>query len=260
MRWEEAEVSRIDGFESQVLDLGEMVCVRHLISAGFDSAPLYRGLPDDMCPCEHWCYLVKGRLRYRFVDWRRACDPGWRGIPRPSRAPCRGAGECRTDRVHRCRGLPPQGGAPRGYLARKEMSGTHTSTHRARVIWDSEGDDVRAHTVELGDQRLDASSAVEFGGDPDKANPEEMFVAALSSCHMLWFLALARAEGVRVTSYEDDPEGTMDSTRFTYVVLRPRVVFDRDLEDEQIRSLHHRAHERCFIANSVSCPVEVEPR
>jgi hypothetical protein len=54
--------------ESEVLDLGEMVCARHLIPTGFDSAPLYRGLPDDMCPCEHWCYLIRGRLRYRFAD------------------------------------------------------------------------------------------------------------------------------------------------------------------------------------------------
>jgi len=52
--------------ESEVLDLGEMVCVRHHIPAGFDSA-LYRGLPDDMCPCEHWCFLVRGRLRCRFI-------------------------------------------------------------------------------------------------------------------------------------------------------------------------------------------------
>jgi hypothetical protein len=68
MGWEEAEVSRVDGLESQLLEMGEMVCVRHLVPAGFDSAPLYRGLPDDMCPCEHWCYLSKGRLRYRFAD------------------------------------------------------------------------------------------------------------------------------------------------------------------------------------------------
>lgn len=53
--------------ESEVLGLGEMVCARHRIPAGFDSAPLYRGLPGDMCPCEHWCYLVRGRLRYRFT-------------------------------------------------------------------------------------------------------------------------------------------------------------------------------------------------
>ncbi len=93
------------------------------------------------------------------------------------------------------------------------MSATHTSIHRARVIWDAVGDDARAHTVELAGQRLAASSAVEFGGDPDRADPEEMFVA-----------------------------------------------LDRDLDDKQVDSLHHRAHERCFIANSVSCPVEVEPR
>ena len=54
--------------ESQTLELGEMVCARHLIPAGFDSAPYYRGLPNDMCPCEHWCYLVRGRLRYRFAN------------------------------------------------------------------------------------------------------------------------------------------------------------------------------------------------
>jgi hypothetical protein len=68
--WEKAEISRIGELESQLLDFGEMVSVRHLIPAGFDSAPLYHGLPDDMCPCEHWCYLVEGRLRYRFADGR----------------------------------------------------------------------------------------------------------------------------------------------------------------------------------------------
>jgi hypothetical protein len=68
MGWEKAGVSRIGGLESQLLEMGEMVCVRHLIPAGFDSAPLYRGLPDDMCPCEHWGFLVRGRLRYRFAD------------------------------------------------------------------------------------------------------------------------------------------------------------------------------------------------
>jgi organic hydroperoxide reductase OsmC/OhrA len=140
------------------------------------------------------------------------------------------------------------------------MSDEKANVHRARVSWDADTGDVRAHTVEFARQTLAASSAPEFGGNPDKANPEEMFVASLSSCHMLWFLALARAERIQVTSYEDDPEGTMDGTRFTRVVLRPRVAFDRDLDDEQIDSLHHRAHERCFIANSVSCPVEVKPR
>lgn len=140
------------------------------------------------------------------------------------------------------------------------MNTETTTVHRARLLWDHEDNDIRAHTVELADQRIAASSAPEFGGNPEKADPEEMFVASLSSCHMLWFLALARAEGIKVTSYEDEPEGTLHGTRFTRVVLRPRVALNSDLDDERVESLHHRAHERCFIANSVSCPVEVEPR
>lgn len=68
MGWERATVSRAGELETQLLEMGAMVCARHLLPAGFDSAPLYRGLPDDMCPCEHWCYLARGRLRYRFAD------------------------------------------------------------------------------------------------------------------------------------------------------------------------------------------------
>lgn len=134
------------------------------------------------------------------------------------------------------------------------------TTHHARVIWDADAEDRRAHVIELAGQRLAASSAAEFGGDGDKADPEEMLVAALSSCHMLWFLALARIGGARVTSYEDDAEGLLDGERFTRVVLRPQVAFDGEPEQELIDSLHHGAHQRCFIANSVNFPVEVEPR
>ena len=61
---------------SEVLvEEGGMTLVRHTVPAGFDSAPLYRGLPDDMCPCEHWCYLARGELRYRFADGG-SCTPG----------------------------------------------------------------------------------------------------------------------------------------------------------------------------------------
>jgi organic hydroperoxide reductase OsmC/OhrA len=137
---------------------------------------------------------------------------------------------------------------------------SQTSVHRATVRWNADRDDLRSHTIELAGQTLAASSAAEFGGDPDKADPEELFVASLSSCHMLWFLALARAKRIRVTSYEDEPEGTMDGTRFTRVVLHPRVAFDDDLDRAQVDSLHRRAHERCFIANSVNCTVEIQPR
>jgi len=140
------------------------------------------------------------------------------------------------------------------------MTEEATSTHHARVRWDADRDDLRAHTIELAKQSLASSGAAALGGDSAKADPEELFVASLSSCHMLWFISLARAERLRVTAYKDEAEGTMDATRFTRVVLRPRVSFDDDPGVERIRDLHHRAHERCFIANSVSCPVMIEPR
>lgn len=133
------------------------------------------------------------------------------------------------------------------------------SVHRSRVRWNGgEPGDIRAHAIELAEQTLAASSASEFGGDSKRADPEELFVASLSSCHMLWFLALARAEKVDVAAYEDAAEGTLDGTRFVRVVLRPHVVFDSEVDAATVESLHRRAHERCFIANSVTCPVEVD--
>lgn len=135
------------------------------------------------------------------------------------------------------------------------------SIHRARIDWrGGERGDLRAHSVRLAEQPLAASCAEALGGDPAKADPEEMFVASLSSCHMLWFLSLARAGKLRVTSYEDEPEGELDGHRFTRVVLRPRASFEGEVGDEQLEALHHRAHELCFIANTVNCPVEVEAR
>jgi organic hydroperoxide reductase OsmC/OhrA len=129
------------------------------------------------------------------------------------------------------------------------------------VTWSGgEGKDVRAHTIKLAGETVTASSAPEFGGDADRADPEELFVASLSSCHMLWFLALARAEKIQVASYEDEAKGTLEGNRFSRVVLRPRVIFASEIDAEQIEALHHGAHERCFISNSVSCTVDVEPR
>lgn len=68
MGWEEAERTQLGEMISETIELAGMVAARHRIPAGFDSAPLYRGLPDDRCPCEHWCYLAKGKLRYLFAD------------------------------------------------------------------------------------------------------------------------------------------------------------------------------------------------
>jgi organic hydroperoxide reductase OsmC/OhrA len=135
------------------------------------------------------------------------------------------------------------------------------SIHRAGVSWEGgEGEDVRAHSVLLGAQSLPSSSALELGGDETKSNPETLLVGALSSCHMLWFLALARKKGFEVASYEDDAEGVLDGKRFSSATLRPTVRWAGDPPaPDAIETLHHRAHELCFIANSVEFPVGVEP-
>ena len=135
--------------------------------------------------------------------------------------------------------------------------------HQARVVWRGTKEDLRAHEVTLAGQTIPATgmdSKRAEAADAGPADPEEMFVGALSSCHMLWFISLARAERIRVTAYDDAAEGSMDGTRFTRVVLRPQVAFEGDVDDATRERLHHAAHERCFIANSVNCPVEVEER
>jgi organic hydroperoxide reductase OsmC/OhrA len=132
--------------------------------------------------------------------------------------------------------------------------------HHAKIVWRGDKNDLRAHEIELAGQTLSGSCSAHWGGDAGKADPEQLFVASLSACHMLWFLDFARRARHRVLSYEDEPEGTLDGSRFTEVVLRPRVVFEEDLSEDAIRLLHDQAHEACFIANSVNCSVKVEPR
>ena len=132
--------------------------------------------------------------------------------------------------------------------------------HHARITWDPNRRDLRAHRVVAGGETFEGSCSAQWGGDPGKADPEELFVAALSACHMLWFLDLSRRERLRVRSYDDHAEGTMDGIRFTRVALRPRIEWEgTPPPEEQVADLHARAHERCFIANTVNCPVEVEP-
>ena len=97
-------------------------------------------------------------------------------------------------------------------------------------------------------------------------DPEEALVASLSSCHMLWFLSLAASGGFRVDEYTDDAIGVMGKNAagkiaMLRVTLRPRVVFsgERLPSRADIAQLHHRAHEECFIANSVTTEVRIEP-
>lgn len=102
--------------------------------------------------------------------------------------------------------------------------------------------------------------------DAAAVDPEEAFVAALSSCHLLWFLSLAAKAGWVVDGYHDDAVGTMTHdargrVAITQVTLRPRVRFGggRQPTPEQHEALHHQAHERCYIANSVTSAVHCEP-
>src|SRR6266550_8621124 len=97
-------------------------------------------------------------------------------------------------------------------------------------------------------------------------DPEEAFVAALSSCHMLWFLSIAAAGGFVVNSYRDDAVGVMAKNNdgklaMALVTLRPDVVFEceRTPTTHEIHTMHHKSHEQCFIANSVKTEVRCEP-
>ena len=96
-------------------------------------------------------------------------------------------------------------------------------------------------------------------------DPEEAFVASLSSCHMLFFVDFARRAGFVIDDYIDEAEGVLEKREdgkmaMTRVILHPRVTWGGELPDEgDIADLHHRAHEACFIANSVTTEVRVEP-
>jgi len=109
---------------------------------------------------------------------------------------------------------------------------------------------------------LTGSADPTFLGDPSLVNPEELLVAALSSCHMLSYLAWCALEGVEVTAYEDSAEGLMaeehGAGEFKKVVLRPRVTVAEGSDLEKARALHVKAHDVCFIARSVNFPVEHE--
>lgn len=121
----------------------------------------------------------------------------------------------------------------------------------------------REHEIRIdGKPPIAGSSDPAFLGDPGRHNPEDLLVAALSSCHMLWYLHLAAVAGIVVTAYADRAGGTMatdaDGGRFTDVLLRPRVVIAAG-DAALAAALHEEAHHACFIARSVNFPVRCEP-
>jgi organic hydroperoxide reductase OsmC/OhrA len=129
--------------------------------------------------------------------------------------------------------------------------GTGTSGYRAY----SRDHDVLA----AGRPGIAGSSDPVFRGDPARWNPEQLLVASLSQCHLLWYLHLCADAGVVVTGYHDRPLGTMNDDRFVSVLLRPQVTITDPSMIIRGYQLHDDAHGKCFIANSVNFPVTHKP-
>lgn len=114
-----------------------------------------------------------------------------------------------------------------------------------------------------GKPTINASSDPSFLGDKNRYNPEELFLAALSSCHMLWYLHLCAEAGVVVVSYTDAATGTMEENEnggvFTGVALHPEVIVTEKSMLEKASALHHAANAKCYIANSCNFSVKHNP-
>ncbi|QOR72351.1 OsmC family protein [Ruania alkalisoli] len=146
-------------------------------------------------------------------------------------------------------------------------------TYQVNVDWTGAGETGtesytsygRDHIVTIeGKPDLPGSADPAFRGDNTRYSPEELFVAALSQCHLLWFLHRAAVAGVVVTGYTDRATGTMrvetaGAGQFTEVTLHPRVTVAHDVGEEVIADLHQQAHDHCFIARSVNFPVRHVP-
>jgi organic hydroperoxide reductase OsmC/OhrA len=163
-------------------------------------------------------------------------------------------------------------------MAARSVQADAMSDYYAEVSW-SRGDEPftdrrysRRHRVRFdGGFEMPGSSSphsvrVPYS-DPQAVDPEEAFVASLSSCHMLWFLSIAADRGYRVDRYVDAAVGTMATnaegrTAMTVVTLRPQARFsgDRLPDAAEIERMHHAAHDECFIANSVKTEVRCEPQ
>lgn len=123
----------------------------------------------------------------------------------------------------------------------------------------------RNHVATLaGGQQLKVSASVDYKGDPQCADPEQLVVSSLASCHMLFFLAIADAQGFRVEHYHDTPTGYLEKGErglaLTRIALSPRVTFGGEkLPDAAtVERMHARAHKSCFIANSLTAKVTLD--
>lgn len=123
----------------------------------------------------------------------------------------------------------------------------------------------RDHVIKMeGKPDLLGSADPGFRGDVTRHNPEDLMVASLSACHMLWYLHLCTVNEIEVYAYEDKAAGVMEEIpdgggRFTSVTLNPVVLIGPAHKQDLAKSLHEEAHKRCFIANSVNFPISHRP-
>ncbi|AKT50586.1 OsmC family protein [Arsenicicoccus sp. oral taxon 190] len=150
---------------------------------------------------------------------------------------------------------------------------THQHTYDLTVTWTgNQGPGTSSYAAYARDHEVTApglppiagSADPAFRGDPSRWNPEQLLVASLAQCHMLWYLHLAARAGVTVVAYEDHPHGVMTteadgSGQFERVTLRPRVTISQGSDAEVAHRLHADVPALCFIARSVSFPVDHEP-
>ncbi|HET6276488.1 MAG TPA: OsmC family protein [Candidatus Cybelea sp.] len=141
--------------------------------------------------------------------------------------------------------------------------GEGTKSYRAYSRNHSIGAAGRPEIGAAGRPEIAASSDPSFRGDSSRYNPEELLVASLSSCHMLWYLHLCSANGITVVEYCDNASGSMEENggagQFVSVELHPVVTLAPGCQREKALDLHHEAHAMCFIARSVNFPVTVVP-
>jgi organic hydroperoxide reductase OsmC/OhrA len=123
----------------------------------------------------------------------------------------------------------------------------------------------RTHRIGLppSPEALRLSADPAFRGTPDLSNPEQLLLAAASSCQMLSFLAIAARSGIDVRSYADDAEAVMPESdlpvRITAITLRPHIVVAAGTNVERVRRIVEKGHEECYIANSVTTEITIEP-
>jgi organic hydroperoxide reductase OsmC/OhrA len=122
----------------------------------------------------------------------------------------------------------------------------------------------RSHDIIIeGKEIIKGSSDPAFLGDRKKHNPEDLFLASISSCHMLWYLHLCSNAGIIVTNYTDNPKGIMTETedgggKFTAVTLYPTITLKNIVQKDEAMELHKKTNELCFIANSLNFEVKHE--